>query len=140
MSTPPKRHASSCPVVDKRATKVIKACINKYFGKKHSIHLDIAKVISTFSHASVLQWGSVFEDNKCNFVIVERVKSPFYARVTFVPPFHIMPMMLGRFYAPDWSRASDFHVKKIFRPFSSRPYIKRRGAKYMMQKYNFGSG
>ena len=131
---------SKRPVVDKRATNAIKICINSYFKNKSSLHLDIARLIAMFSHASVLQWGSVFEDRKCNFLIVAKLKSPFFAKVTYVPPHHIIPMTLGNFYSPDWKRASDFHIKKVFDPFGSRPYLKRRGCRFFLQRFNFATG
>ena len=124
------------PVIDKRATNAIKICINRLFKSKSAVHLQIAQLVSKFSHASIIQWGSIFEDRRCNFIIVQHMKSPFFARVTYVPPLHVLPMRIGRWYAPDWKRASNFHVKKVYEPFSSNPYVMRRGKQFCLQKYS----
>ena len=132
MSSTVDKHDST--TVDKRATNAIKICINRCLKIKSSVHLDIAHLISLYSHASVLQWGSVFEDQKCNFLIVQNINSPFWVRITHIPPIPYLLTSWGHICTPDWIRASDFHIKKVFDPFGS-PYLKRRGHKYKLQNH-----
>ncbi len=123
--------------VDKRATRAIKISLNKRFKNKSSANLELAKIISEFSHKSVLEVGSRFESENCYFYILGKCLSPFWAKVTLMPPraslFYTPEFPYRMWYQPDWTRASSFHKKKIFNPFSDRPYIKNRTHKFFLQ-------
>ena len=119
--------------VDCRATNSIKICVNKIFGNKNSVNLDIAKTICSFSHSSIVRYGSVFQSYAYNFFIVNLVKSPFWVEITHLPPVSIALTDFGRFVMiPQWAKASSFHKKKVFDPFG-RPYLKKRGRKYWLK-------
>jgi len=124
--------------IDKRATKAIKVALNKSFCNKNSENLVIARLISEFSHKTVLEVGSRFESHNCYFYIIGKCLSPFWVRVTLLPPRSSMfftpdfPFQ-SMWYQPDWKRASRFHKKKIFNPFSARPYIKSRNRVFYFQ-------
>ena len=127
--------------VDIRATTAIKISLNKILKNKNSENLCIAKTISEFSHKTPLEWGSRFESKTCHFYIVNRLYSPFWAQVTFIPPvssfFYDVTQPWGLWYRPNWPKASSFHKKKIFKPFSSRPYIKKRNTKFFFQDHRY---
>ena len=123
--------------IDKRATRAIKICLNKHFDNKNSENLEIAKIISSYSHQSILEMGSRFESKNCYFYLVGKLFSPFWAHVTMMPPrsslFFTPEFPFRMWYQPDFTRASSFHKKRIFAPFSDRPYIKNRNDKYFLQ-------
>ena len=119
--------------VDSRATNAIKICVNRIFKNKKSVNLDIAKTICSFSHASRVKYGSVFQSYSYNFFIVNKIKSPFWVEITHIPPVSITLTDFGRYIMiPQWSRASCFHKKKVFDPFG-HPYLKKRGIKYWLK-------
>lgn len=120
--------------VDKRATNSIKICINKLFKNKDSLNLDIAKCISSFSHATVIKYGSVFKTRSANFYIVNKVSSPFWVEIVWLPPVSFHSAGWGHFIMiPQWAKASCFHKKRVFDPFGT-PYLKKRGTKYFFKK------
>ena len=125
-------------VCDKRATQQVKIYINKLLKNKHSLHKDIAKIITSFSHSSVIHRGSMFEKKRPpEYFIVGNVYSPFWVFAVHLPsiiqwspvPYVINTIFGHLAYVPDWNRSSGFRRKKIFSPFD-RPYIKKRNTKY----------
>ena len=122
-------------VTDKRVIKKIKACLNTVFENKSAQHADIAKCIAQYSHSSRVRYGTVFESRHQWFYIVQKVLSPFFARVTLIPPIRRFHFTEHLFYStvPDWRNASEFHVKRIFDPFSRTPYLKCRGKTFFIQ-------
>ena len=124
--------------VDKRATQAIKISLNKHLENKNSENLQLAKLISEFSHKTILDVGARFESEDCFFYVVGKCYSPFWVNVTYVPPkssiFYTAEYPFSLWYHPDWQRASRFHKKRIFKPFSNRPFIKNRNRKFFFQK------
>ena len=121
-------------VVDLRATRAIKVCINKIFKNKNSLNLRVAELISEYSHASVLKRGAVFQYQNSAFYIVNRVKSPFWVSITSIPPVRIVMAPWGSLaLVPSWKKASPFHMKKVFDPFGT-PYLKKRRKKIYFKK------
>ena len=121
-------------VIDTRATRAIKVCINKIFQNKNSVNLRIAKLISEYSHASVIKRGSVFQYASSSFYMVNKVKSPFWVSITSIPPVRIIMAPWGSLaLVPSWKKASPFHMKKVFDPFK-RPYLKKRGKRIYLKK------
>jgi len=127
-------------IIDKRATQAIKISLNKRFKNKNSENLQLAKIISQFSHKTILEAGSRFESRDCFFYVVGKCYSPFWVCVTYAPPraslFFTPEFPFQLWYQPDWTRASRFHKKKVFKPFSKRPFIKNRNRKFYFQKIN----
>ena len=108
-------------VTDERATLQIRIAINKILKNKNSINTAIANLISHFSHRTVLRIASKFEcPYPSEYYIVSKVHSPFWATTVNMPSrvvFSQSETMRGTNFgslrfAPDWSRASDFHKKK----------------------------
>ena len=121
-------------VVDKRATRAIKVCINKLFKNKNSLNLRIAETISEYSHSSILRRGSVFQYDNSAFYMVNKVKSPFWVSITSIPPVRLIMAPWGSLaLVPSWRKASAFHVKKVFDPFGM-PYLKKRDKKIYLKK------
>ncbi len=137
--------------IDKRAVSAIKIVMNKLFENKSSENQCIATVIAKFSHSSRLKKGDAFENFHCDgvnvgscFYIVSKLYSPFWAQVFWMPSIRsvISAIPLSLFdrryqrivYYPDYRRASPAHKKKIFNPFSDKPYIKQRGRNYNFHK------
>lgn len=124
--------------VDVRATNAIKIIINRTLKNKDSVNLDIAKCISSFSHSTILKYGSVFENIGSNFFIVNKINSPFWVEITHIPPVRLLLGQWGGYIlGPHWRYASTFHRKKVFNPFSNHPYLKKRGKRYWF-KYPLG--
>ncbi len=129
-------------VTDKRATLQIRIAINKILGNKNSVNTAIAKLISHFSHKTVLRIASKFE---CSFpseyYVLSQVHSPFWATVVNMPSRVVFlqdePLRGTNFgslrFAPDWARASNFHKKRIFDPYG-KPFIKKRHRKFYLQE------
>ena len=121
-------------VVDTRATRAIKVCINKIFKNKNSLNLRIAQIISQYSHASILKRGCVFQYQNSAFYIVNTVKSPFWVSITSIPPVRIVMAPWGSLaLVPSWKKASPFHMKRVFDAFGT-PYLKRRDKKIYFKK------
>ena len=119
--------------VDNRATNAIKICINRILKNKNCVNTTVAELISSFSHASILKHGSVFQSINSNFYMVSKVKSPFWVEITHMPPIRLVIAHWGVVYQPCWTRASGFGIKKVFDPFG-KPYLKKRGRKYRYKK------
>jgi hypothetical protein len=122
-------------IADTRAVLQIKIYLNKISKNKNSINKHVAEIIGEYSHGTVLEYGSVFE---CwpgmNYFLINKLFSPFWIEVTHVPPrVDWIDMFHGVWYSPDFNRASGFHRKKVFRPFSKYPYIKKRKKRYMLK-------
>ncbi len=121
--------------IDSRATRAIKVSMNKRFRNKNSVNLMIAKIISQFSHASILERGSIFQYANSGFYVVNHIKSPFFVSITRVPPLELMMTRWGAIvYSPNWSKASRFYWKKVFDPFCPRPYLKQRDRRIYFKK------
>ena len=119
--------------VDVRATNTIKICINKVLKNKDSVNLDIAKCVSSFSHATKITEGSVFTNSGRNFYVVNKILSPFWVQIVLFPPITFHVGTWGVVATPHWSRGSRFHKKKVFDPFGF-PYLKKRGRVYHFKK------
>ena len=128
--------------IDKRAVSAIKITMNKMFENKSSENRCIAVVIAGFSHRSKLKRGDAFENfhhdiGSC-FYIVGKLYSPFWAQVywmpsirSVIPPVSLFDRRYQRImYYPDYRNSSPAHKKRIFNPFSDKPYIKQRGRNY----------
>ena len=127
---------------DKRATLQIRIAINRVLKNKNSINTTIAKLISQFSHRSVLRIASKFESvYPSEYYIISKVHSPFWATTVNMPSrvvFNQNEALRGTnfgtlSFAPDWNKASCFHKKKIFDPFG-HPYIKKRHRKFHLTR------
>ncbi len=120
--------------VDHRAVLAIKVCMNKIIGNKNSIHLLISRMISEYSHATVLKQGSIFQTDGNLIYIVARVKSPFFVSITRVPMIRLMASLWEVLCVPDWGKASRFYIKKVFDPFSFHPYFKQRHRRVYLKR------
>ena len=120
--------------VDKRATKSLKAVINKLQDSKSAAHLQISRMITQYSHSSVLKAYQRFENtaNHCVFVITD-VLSPHFIRVVYIPPRRYMFTPTWTWmYLPWYEKAVWGKIKRVFDPFSASPYIKHRGKVFRM--------
>ncbi len=122
-------------ITDKRAVLQIKIHLNKFTKNKNSVNKILSNLIAEYSHGTVLEYGSVFESFPgMNYYLINKLMSPFWVEVTHVPPrVDWIDVFRGIWYSPDFIRASGFHRKKVFRPFSKYPYIKKRKKKYMLK-------
>lgn len=130
--------------IDNRAVSAIKIVMNRMFGNKSSENRCIATIIAGFSHYSMLKKGDAFQSFHCDigscFYIVGKLYSPFWAQVYWMPsirsvistiPISFSDRRYQRIvYYPDYRNASPAHKKRIFSPFSDKPYIKQRGRNY----------
>jgi hypothetical protein len=125
---------------DRRATQQVKIYVNKLFKNKNSGNKEIAKLITSYSHSTVLDIGSMFEKRgNPEYYVVSQVDSPFWVRAVHLPStvqwipdphplgFHTAIGHLS--FIPDWNKAVGFSKKKIFSPFD-RPYIKKRNKRF----------
>ena len=130
-------------VCDKRATQQLKIYINKIFENKNAVHLNIAGLITSYSHSTIVHVGSMFEKTRNpEYFVVSRVYSPFWVRAVFLPSRvewipYIHPFALNNMghlqFVPDWTKAAGFCKKKVFSPFH-KPYIKKRNKRFYFKE------
>ena len=117
---------------DKRYQRVIKQCLNKRFQNKSALNKSIAKLISDYSHSTILEKGNHLVCRNLEFFIVKRILSNHWVLGYFCPS-EIQYNGTVFFYLPRfWSRSADMK-KRIFDPFSSRPFVKVRKKSFYLQ-------
>ena len=107
----------------------IKRALNKRFKTRNSVNLDIAKLITSYSHRTRFQRGSTFHLNGCMFskyFIVYDVLSAHYVRGAYVKPFWYKIGVRWHMFPENRER---IQTKKIFNPFTT-PVIKQRAKKH----------
>ena len=105
-----------------RYSRSVVVQINKLFGSKSSVHKDIAKLITQFSHSALLEPGDYLEDYNHNFFIVENVISP-HTLLGFFCKARYFYLPEGVLYYPDMLTKSKTFTKRIMKPFSFAPRI-----------------
>ena len=119
--------------IDLRATKAIKVCMNKLFGSKNACHLDIAAMITDFSHRSNLKREDRFESSNNNFFVITKVLSPYFVSVLHIPPVRYMFTPTWQYmYCPNYKKMRSGIIKRVFDPFGE-PYLKHRGKMFPLQ-------
>jgi hypothetical protein len=130
-------------VCDKRCTQQVTIYVNKLFKNKNSVHKVVAKLITSFSHTTVLDIGSMFEKmGTPEYYVISKVLSPYWVQAVHLPstvywtPNHhplVFHTSIGHLsFIPDWDKASGFCKKKIFSPFD-KPYIKKRNKRFFLR-------
>jgi len=130
-------------IVDKRATLQVRIFMNKLFGNKNSVNKSLAKLITSYSHSTVVQYGTVFQRTKGTpeYYVIQKCHSPFWVTTAWMPssieyavhPYWERYRSFGNLcFVPDWHRATQFEKKKIFDPYGL-PYIKKRNARFYFQ-------
>ena len=126
-------------IVDKRATLQVRIFMNKLFGNKNSVNKSLAALITSFSHSTVVQYGTVFQRTKGTpeYYVIQKCHSPFWVTTVWMPSkvqiaVHPFFPLRNICFVPDWHRSGHFQKKKIFDPYGL-PYIKKRNARFYFQ-------
>ena len=130
-------------IVDKRATLQVRIAINRILKNKNSINTVLAKLITEFSHSTIVEKAFIFQ--ACvppRFYCIQKVHSPFWctavpmpSRISFYQSLDLVGTNFGRLhFIPDWIRAGNFGKKRLFDPFH-HPYIKCRNKKFFLKQY-----
>ena len=132
-------------VYDKRATLQVRIAMNKILGNKNSINTEISKLITVFSHSTIIEKAFMFQS--CfppKYFCVAKVHSPFWvtclqmpSRVAVYQSFNTYGTDFGRLHwVPDWRQCGLYEKKRLFDPFSM-PYIKCRNRKFFLKKHKY---
>ena len=127
-------------IVDKRVTLQIRISINKLLANKNNINTEIAKIISEFSHSTVIKKACMFEyGSPPKFLCVAKVHSPFWvtvlsmnSRVAFYQTAGTIGTNFGHLHwIPDWNTCGRYLKKRLFDPFG-KPFLKCRKQQYVL--------
>ncbi len=123
------------PIIkDNRYKRAVRQSLNKRFGNTNTINRQLAGLIVTFSHKTVLTDGDYLMNRDTNFFVIERVLSNHFA-IGFFAPSNLR--LYGRYfyYRPSIHQKQQSTIKKIFSPFVN-PHVKVRNKRYYLQRDN----
>ena len=116
-----------------RYTRVVKQQLNRIYGSKSAMHQDIARIITAFSHKTILRPGHYMLCRNLHFFIVKQILSNHWVTGFFCPSQ--LHMENGIFYyLPNIWQRSLTKRKKIFKPFSGTPHVKIRKNSFYLQR------
>ncbi len=118
---------------DKRYERVIKQVLNKRFNNKLALNKSLAKMIASFSHSTVLEKGDYMICRSLEFFVVNKILSNHWVQGFFCPSelqFHGSLF----YYLPKFWNRSTYMKKKIFAPFSHKPFVKVRKKTFYLQR------
>ena len=121
--------------ISKRYVKAIKEVLNKTFHKTSSVHLQLARLIKSFSHRPVIYDGTYLLNNKLTYFVVQKLLSSHFV-LGFFCPARLCYSKDTFWYQPDVIFKSSNRTKKLMDPFSESPYVKeRRHLFFLTSKY-----
>ncbi len=119
-------------ILDNRYQRLIKQALNRRFGNKSAVNKHLAKIISDFSHSSILQKGNFLLCRNLEFFVIRKILSNHWIQGYFCASE--MQFNNGLFYyiPKFWNRSAD-KKKKVFKPFSRKPFVKVRQKNFYLQ-------
>ena len=119
------------PYKDNRYSRAIKQALNKRFENKLTINKHLAKLITEFSHKTLITPGAYLMTNSLNYFVVQNLLSDHWVTGFYCPSQ--LQYFSGLFYhIPNIFRRSVTKRKKIFNPFSEEPFVKLRNLKFFL--------
>ena len=110
-----------------RYERAIKQSMNKVFDNQSSVNTDIAIIIASYSHKTLVRPGSYLLCRTFDFFIVKHVLSQHWCMGYFCPP------IIGvHHFAPDVRLRSAMVKKRIFDPFD-QPHVGVRARKFHLK-------
>ena len=126
---------------DKRAQLQLKIWINKHLGNKDAINTELARIITEFSHGTLVKPSTLFWNSYPNlFWCIKEVLSPFWCTVYQMHSrigyggYYTSQEFNRLYYEPNWDSPFGPFRKRIHDPFSNNPYLKDRSYKYYLRK------
>ena len=118
-----------------RYVKAVKIALNKRFNNKSTENVDIASVITSFSHKSYLGHGDVLISKDLIFFIITKIFSEHFVQGYFTPAEYEFTLDGIVYYHPKYRKWPYYAYKKkrIFKPFSDKPFIKIRQRKFYLR-------
>jgi hypothetical protein len=110
--------------------RAIKQSINKQFQTTSSIHKDLANLICSYSHQTLLKPGLFLYSTGSRYFVVKKIVSKHFCLGYFVPSF------LRRLYLQAWTTQGPLKRKRIFHPFTA-PEIHLRKNVYIMPRKGY---
>ena len=119
-------------IADDRYVRVVKQVLNKRFNNFSALNVQLATIITEYSHKSVLTPGVFLLCRTLDFFVIRKVLSHHWVQGFFCPSELRLDNGLF-FYMPKfWNRTKE-HKKKIWNPFSTSPFIKVRSKSFYLQ-------
>ena len=115
---------------DNRYSRAIKVAMNRLFSTKSVVHKDISKLITEFSHKTMMKENTCLMSSRLEFFVVAEILSSHFCK-GFYCPYTINRRRDGYIYVPNLWRCSALRVKKIHAPFSDEPFVKDRKWKFL---------
>ena len=118
---------------DNRYKRAVKQALNKRFMNKSVVNLHLAQIITDFSHQTVLKKGNFLLCGNLQFFVINKILSNHWIRGFFCSSelqfnnglFHYIPKF--------WHRSHE-RKKKVFSPFSARPFVKVRHRSFFLHR------
>lgn len=118
---------------DKRYERVIKQSLNRRFNNKLALNKSIAKLIAAFSHSTVLEKGDYMICRSLEFFVVNKILSNHWVSGFFCPSELQFNGNLFYYLPKFWNRSA-YMKKKVFAPFSHKPFVKVRKKTFYLQR------
>jgi len=118
-----------------RYVKAVKIAMNKRFGNKSSENVDIARVITSFSHKSWIATGDVLLSKDLIFFMITKAFSEHFVQGYYTPAEYEFQLENIVYYRPKkvcWPQCRT-RKKRIFDPFGEKPYVKLRQRKFYLK-------
>ena len=120
-------------IFDNRYQRLIKQALNRRFGNKNAVNKHLAKIISDFSHSSIIEKGNFLLCRNLEFFVVKKKLSNHWIQGYFCPSELQFNNGLFYYIPKFWNRSVD-KKKKVFRPFSRKPFVKVRRKNFYLQR------
>ena len=102
-----------------RYVKAVKIALNRLFGNKSCVNVDIAELITSFSHKSFIDSGDVMLSRDLVFFMVHERVSEHFVLGYFTPAQYEFEIHGAVYYRPQKVHWPRFRMKKkrIFNPY-----------------------
>ena len=117
----------------RRYVKAIKEVLNQIQGTNSSVHLDIAEIITHYSHKPLVSHGTYLMNAQLNYFVVEKLLSSHFVSGFFCPP-RVFHNGNSYWYQPDILYKTQRLTKKLMDPFTDSPFVKQRKHKFFLTK------
>jgi len=118
---------------DNRHARAIKVSLNKLFGNTSALNIELAKIISSFSHSTHLVGGSFMISADLRFFIVQKLLSNHWCLGWFCPSKVSWDNHEIR-YVPNFIQRGTITRKRINAPFSKYPSVNVRKKNYYLEQ------
>ena len=121
---------------DNRYLRAVKQALNKRFENKSVVNRHLAEIITDYSHKTVLKKGNFLLCRNLQFFVIKKILSNHWIQGFFCPSELQLNDGLFYYIPKFWHRSHD-RKKKVFSPFSSRPFVKVRQKSFFLQRKRY---